>query len=266
MNINQYIKDRSSVINKALNGFLPTPKTKPRMIHKAMRYAVFPGGKRIRPILAVAAFEACGGKDNKILPIACAVEIIHTYTLIHDDLPCMDDDDYRRGKLSCHKKFGEALALLAGDALLTLGFQLLAGSGKIDIVREVSMAIGTGGTIGGQVEDILKQKPRKKELDYIASHKTGELFGVSVKLGGMLMDADKKKIDSLCNFGKNIGLTFQLVDDLIDGDGYTKLYGIQYVKRMAALLNDRAKSDLGIFGKKADKLSAIADLILKRKI
>jgi len=155
MDIRDYINKKIQVIDSALNRYLPSSNTRPGLIHRAMRYAVFPGGKRLRPIFTIAGFEACGGRGNKILPLACAIELIHTYTLIHDDLPCMDNDDYRRGRLSCHKKFGEAIAVLAGDALLTLGFQLVSEAGNIDIIKELSQAIGSKGTIGGQVEDVL---------------------------------------------------------------------------------------------------------------
>ncbi|MFH1076872.1 MAG: polyprenyl synthetase family protein [Pseudomonadota bacterium] len=154
VDIKKYISNKKKLIDKALDSYLPSQKAKPQIIHKAMRYAVFPGGKRIRPILTIAGFEACGSTNNSIMPIACAVELIHTYTLIHDDLPCMDNDDYRRGRLSCHKKFDEGIALLTGDALLTLGFQLLSETGDADVVKEISKAIGSCGTIGGQVVDI----------------------------------------------------------------------------------------------------------------
>ncbi len=156
MDIRKYIRDKKRLIDKALDRYLPLSKMKPQAIHKAMRYAVFPAGKRIRSVLTIASFEACGGRASSIMPVACAIELIHTYTLIHDDLPCMDNDDYRRGKLSCHKKFNEALALLTGDALLTLSFQILSQVGNVEIINEVSRAIGSRGTIGGQVVDIMK--------------------------------------------------------------------------------------------------------------
>ncbi len=268
MDIKYYIKNKKGIIDKALERYLPSKNVKPAMIHKAMRYAVFTGGKRIRPILVIAGFEACGGKGSKILPIACAIELIHTYTLIHDDLPCMDNDDYRRGELTCHKKFNESIALLAGDALLTLGFQLLSEAGTIDIISEVSKAIGSLGTIGGQVVDIRDKgqgtKANKIDLDYIASHKTGALFEVAVKTGGIFKKVKKSKLDALSNFGKYIGLTFQLIDDLLDKDGYVKIYGEAHTRKMAALLTDRAKHHLGIFGNKSKRLQEIADLVLER--
>jgi len=269
MDINKYIADKKKLIDKALDRHLPSAKAKPQIVHKAMRYAVFPGGKRIRPVLTLASFEACGGRGDGILPVASAIELIHTYTLIHDDLPCMDNDDYRRGRLSCHKRFNEGLALLAGDALLTLGFQLLSYGGKIDIVKEVSNAVGSRGTIGGQVVDIIRTNHRgaskRNELNYIASHKTGLLFETAVKAAAIFKGVGRKKIDALGNFARCIGLTFQLIDDLIDKDGYVGIYGAKHVRKMAGLLTERAKSHLDIFGNKASRLLGIADLILQRE-
>ncbi|MFC1623734.1 polyprenyl synthetase family protein [Candidatus Omnitrophota bacterium] len=269
MDITQYILDKKKLIDNALDRYLPSSKAKPQVIHNAMRYAVFPGGKRIRPVLTLASFEACGGRVSSILPVACAIELIHTYTLIHDDLPYMDNDDSRRGRPSCHKKFNEGLALLAGDALLTLSFELLSESGNVDIVKEISRAIGTGGTVGGQVVDILRHereaKKEKSELDYIASHKTGALFETAVKAAGIFKGVSRKKRDELGNFGRCIGFTFQLIDDLIDGDGYVEIYGARYARKRAEVLTERAKGHLKIFEKKARRLKEIADLILERQ-
>ncbi|MBU4458216.1 MAG: polyprenyl synthetase family protein [Candidatus Omnitrophica bacterium] len=284
MDIKKYISKKKKVIDKALDKFLPSSKTRPQALHKAMRYAVFPGGKRIRPILTLASFEACGGNSNKILPVACGIELIHTYTLIHDDLPCMDNDDYRRGRLSCHKKSGEDIALLAGDALLTLAFQLFSEHGNREIIKEVSRAIGSQGTIGGQVADIEAKSEKRKatlrqaqgrpeqgrgtkneNLNYIANHKTGALFEVAVKSGGIFKGVGKKKINSLGNFGRLFGFTFQLIDDLMDGDGYAKAYGRERTRNMAGDSNDKAKKGLKVFGNRAARLVEIADLVLKRR-
>lgn len=269
MDIKRYLAGKKKTIDKALDRYLPCAKTKPQIVHKAMRYAVFPGGKRIRPILTIAGFEICGGKGGAIMPVACAIELIHTYTLIHDDLPCMDNDDFRRGKLSCHKKFNESLALLAGDGVLTLGFELLSETGSAYLVQEVSKAIGTRGTIGGQVVDIIKQKTnsriKRKDLDYITGNKTGALFEIALRAPGIVKGVDRKKLDALSNFGRCIGFTFQLIDDLIDKDGYVGIYGANHTRKMAELLNERANSYLSVFGKKADRLSEIADLILQRR-
>ncbi|MFC1666897.1 polyprenyl synthetase family protein [Candidatus Omnitrophota bacterium] len=269
MDVRRYMAGKKKVIDKALDRYLPCVKAEPQLIHKAIRYAVFPGGKRIRPILTIAGFEMCGGKENSIMPVACAIELIHTYTLIHDDLPCMDNDDFRRGKLSCHKKFNEGLALLAGDGILTLSFELLSEAGNSYLAGEISRAIGTCGTIGGQVVDIIKQKTnrriQRRDLDYITSNKTGSLFEIAVRASGILKGVDDKKINALSNFGKCLGFTFQLIDDLIDKDGYVAIYGAKHTRKMAELLNERAKSYLSIFGRKAKRLSEISDLTLQRQ-
>lgn len=266
MDIQKYIIDKKKIIDKALDKYLPSVSLKPQIIHRAMRYSVFPGGKRIRPVFTLAGFETCGGKGDKAMPAACGIELVHSSTLIHDDMPCMDNDDYRRGKESCHKKFGEGIALLAGDGLLMLAFQVIAESGNVEVVREISKTVGTRGTIGGQVADILardlKSEAQKKYINYINLNKTAVLFEVAVKSGGIIKGASKREINALGNFGRDIGLTFQLLDDLKDGDGYVKLYGASRAKTKAEFLEKRAKGHLDIFGKKADKLIQLADLIL----
>ncbi|OIO33170.1 MAG: hypothetical protein AUJ70_03680 [Candidatus Omnitrophica bacterium CG1_02_40_15] len=266
MDIQKYIIDKKKIIDRTLDKYLPSSSVKPEIIHRAMRYSVFPGGKRIRPIFAIAGFEACGGKGNSIIPVACGIELAHSYTLVHDDMPCMDDDNFRRGKKTCHKKYGEDMALLAGDGLLTLVFQVIAESGSIEAVKEISKAIGTRGTIGGQVADILKKKAegrgQRAEIEYINLKKTAVLFEVAVKSGGIIKGASKQEIKALGDFGRNIGLTFQLLDDLKDKDGYVKLYGEKRTKEKAKLLARKAKSYLKILGKRADRLSKLADLIL----
>lgn len=266
MDIKKYLENKKRIINHALDTYLPRSTEKPQIVHRAMRYAVFPGGKRIRPIFSIAGFEACGGEGNSIIPVACAIELIHSYTLVHDDLPCMDDDDLRRGRKTCHKEFGEDIALLAGDGLLTLAFSVLAISGNIEVIKEISKAIGTYGTIGGQVVDIISQKREKREqktdIEYINQKKTASLFEVAVKVGAILKGTSRKKIDALSAFGKDIGLTFQLMDDLSDRDGYVKIYSADYTKKREEFLARRAKGHLKVFGKKASRLSELADLIL----
>jgi geranylgeranyl diphosphate synthase, type II len=260
MDIKKYITGKKKIIDRALGRYLPASSIKPQIIHRAMRYSVFPGGKRIRPIFSIAGFQACGGKGDSIIPVACGIELIHSYTLIHDDLPCMDNDDFRRGKKTCHKKFGEDMALLAGDGLLTLAFQVIAESGNINVIEEISKAIGTRGVIGGQVADILG---KDKDIEYINLKKTAALFEVAVKSGGMIKGASKREIDALGNFGRDIGLTFQLLDDLKDKDGYVKLYGACATKEKVGSLAKRAKSHLSIFGTKAGALLGLADSILR---
>ena len=265
MDIEKYIIDKKKIIDNALDKYLPLSSLKPQIIHRAMRYSVFPGGKRIRPVFTIAGFEACGGRGKAAVPVACGIELIHSYTLIHDDMPCMDNDDFRRGKKTCHKKFGEDIALLAGDGLLTLAFQVIAESGNIDVIKEISRAIGTRGTIGGQVADIIKKKPetsnQQPDMEYINLKKTAVLFEVAMKSGGIIKGASKREINALGNFGRDIGLVFQLMDDLKDRDGYIKLYGAERTKKKAEFLAKRAKSHLNIFGKKADALLALADTI-----
>jgi len=269
MDIKEYLAGKKRSVDKALDEYLPSAATKPEIVHRVMRYAVFPGGKRIRPILTIAGFEMCGGKGSSIMPVACAIELIHTYTLIHDDLPCMDDDDFRRGRLSCHKKFNESLALLAGDGILTLSFELLSETGNAYLVSEVSKAIGTRGTIGGQVMDIIKQKTdrrvKRRDMDYITGNKTGALFEIALRAAGIVKGVERKKLDALGNFGRCIGFTFQLIDDLIDKDGYVRVYGVNHTRKMAELLNERANSYLSVFGNRAGRLSGITELILQRR-
>nr|MBU1327645.1 polyprenyl synthetase family protein [Candidatus Omnitrophota bacterium] len=266
MDIENYILDKKKIIDRTLDRYLPSCSLKPQIIHRAMRYSVFPGGKRIRPIFAVAGFEACGGKGNSIIPVACGIELAHSYTLVHDDMPCMDDDNFRRGKKTCHKKYGEDIALLTGDGLLTLAFQVIAESGSIEAVKEIAKAVGTRGTIGGQVADILAQgsrlKAQRKHIEYINLNKTATLFEVAVKSGGIIKGASELEINALSNFGRHIGLTFQLLDDIKDKDGYVKLYGEKRTKEKAELLARKAKNYLKIFGKRVDRLSELADLIL----
>jgi geranylgeranyl diphosphate synthase type II len=265
MDIQKYIIYKKNIIDKTLDKYLPQSFLKPQVIHRAMRYSVFPGGKRIRPIFTIAGFEACGGKGDLAMPVACGIELIHSYTLIHDDLPCMDNDDFRRGKHTCHKKFGEDIALLAGDGLLTLAFQVIAESGNIDVIKEISKAIGTCGVIGGQVADILVQgskfKVQRKHIEYINLNKTAVLFEVAVKSGGIIKGASEREINALGNFGRNIGVAFQLLDDLKDRDGYVNLYGEKRTKERAEDLARIAKIHLKIFGKKANRLLELANLI-----
>ena len=265
MDIEKYILDKKKIIDKALDRYLPLISLRPQIIHRAMRYSIFPGGKRIRPIFTIAGFEACGGKGDSIIPVACGIELIHSYTLIHDDLPCMDNDDFRRGKHTCHKKFGEDIALLAGDGLLTLAFQVIAESENIHVIKEISKAIGTCGVIGGQVADILAQgsrlKAQRKHIEYINLKKTAVLFEAAVKSGGIIKDAGKPEINALGNFGRDIGLVFQLLDDIKDKDGYAKLYGEGRAIEKAKALAEKAKNHLKIFGKKADRLLELAEMM-----
>ncbi len=219
-----YLADRSALIDAALQRFIPSAETSPATIHKAMRHSMFAGGKRLRPILCLAAAEACGGDVEAAMPAACAVECLHTYSLIHDDLPCMDDDDFRRGVPTCHKVFGEGIAVLAGDALQALAFELVARTpanaafNAADYVLELAVTAGSRHLIGGQVMD-LEGEGKKLPLDdlrYVHESKTAALLTTSIKLGGMSAGASTGQVQALHAFGWNTGLAFQIIDDILD--------------------------------------------------
>ncbi len=273
MNLEKYGQVKRRIIDKALDKYLPKSNGRQRLIHQAMRYSVFSGGKRIRPVLAVASYEAAGGKGNDILPLAGALELIHTYSLVHDDLPAMDNDDYRRGFLTCHKKFDEPTAILCGDALLTLSFELLAGSkikNKSEIIKEIAQAIGTKGMIGGQMADIRSgnfknKKISLKMLEYINRAKTAQLIKTAVVTGAMAAGANKKQLGLLESFAEDIGLVFQMVDDILDNDGYALVLGREKTKEKAKALILKAKRNLKIFRCRAVRLNQLADFILERK-
>jgi len=228
MDIKNYLKAKKEIVDSALERYLSVEREFPIHLYQAIRHSLFAGGKRIRPILSLSAFEATGGRGDDILPYACALEMIHTYSLIHDDLPAIDNDDYRRGKPTCHKVFGEAIAILAGDALLTEAFRLmthrrpknlaLEDEGLIlDIIHAVAQAAGMGGMVGGQVVDI---ESEGKEVDpptlqYIHTHKTGALILVSVQIGAMLAKASREALKAITQYGERIGLAFQIVDDVL---------------------------------------------------
>ncbi|MFA5143244.1 MAG: polyprenyl synthetase family protein [Candidatus Omnitrophota bacterium] len=253
-----YIKF-AKLIDNNLAKFLPAARTTPKVLHGAMRYSVFSGGKRIRPVIVAAAAMACGGKVKDAMPAACAVEFVHTYSLIHDDLPAMDDDDYRRGKPSCHKKFGEANAILAGDALLTLAFNILASrypdKTGARMVKELSLAIGSRGMAGGQSLDIAKTENRRKTNLL----KTARLFEAAACMGALSAGAADRKITAIRGYGLNLGIAFQAIDDILDGEKSVS-------QNAAAKSIARAKGALNIFGRRADRLKEIADSILHQVV
>lgn len=226
-----YLKEKRQVIDGLLDKYLPSEESEPKSLHAAMRYSVMAGGKRLRPILALTACEYCGGnvegKDRPIHWAAAALEMVHTYSLIHDDLPCMDDDDLRRGMPTCHKKFGEAVAVLAGDALHDLAFSLMARTGSTEAVAELAQAIGTDGMLGGQIADVEAEGRDVTRDDIINIHtrKTAALIRCSVRLGAMLGGADVKLIARLTRYGEKVGLAFQIIDDVLDIEGDQKLLG-----------------------------------------
>ncbi|HWR57847.1 MAG TPA: farnesyl diphosphate synthase, partial [Thermodesulfovibrionales bacterium] len=224
MHIKKYLKERRLLVDSFLRSHFDSKVTH-APLRRAMEYSIFAGGKRLRPILALASYEACGGRVEDIVPYASALELIHTYSLIHDDLPAMDDDDLRRGKPTNHKVFGEAMAILAGDALLTEAFYLLSlrsnpevsvpGSALLRVIRDIAMSAGTHGMVGGQAEDILCENRvmEREDLAFIHAHKTGALITASVRMGGILARTGKKKFHALTRYGENVGLAFQVIDD-----------------------------------------------------
>ena len=286
-----YLTDRSALVDAALNRFIPSEETSPPTIHKAMRHSIFAGGKRLRPILCLAAAEACGGSIDTAMPAACAVECLHTYTLIHDDLPCMDDDDFRRGVPTCHKVYGEGVAVLAGDALQALAFQLLAevpGNAQFnvgDYVRELAVTSGSLHLIGGQVMDLEGEgkKLPLADLRYVHESKTAALLTTSIKLGGMSAGATTEQIAALHAFGWNTGLAFQIIDDILDvtqtteklgksagkdlaseKSTYPALLGLDASRAEAQRLTTEAMNALSIFGDTAARLRQMAEYLLAR--
>ena len=283
LTIEKYLKEKRVAIKSSLNKLLYSPRKYPPIIHQAIRYAIFGKGKRLRPILLIAAGEACGGKASYFLPAACAIEMIHTYSLIHDDLPVIDNDDYRRGKLSCHKKFGEAIAILAGDALLTRAFEVLSqmrlpkdGAVQAKVIAEVARAIGTEGMLGGQVEDIQalssgRREGEEKRLAYIHSHKTGALISVALRVGAMLAGSSSGELKALDKYGRSFGLAFQITDDILDKKEKRKLtypgiYGLQSSREKVKRLIKNAKRQLKVFKKRGEVLKELTDYFVQSRI
>ncbi len=285
-----YWKSRLPMVEKALDRLI-SKNAHPALIHKAMRYSLLAGGKRLRPILCLAAARAAGGNESSALPAACAVECIHTYSLIHDDLPCMDDDDFRRGRPTNHKVFGEAVAVLAGDGLLTEAFASVARTkpnrryAAADFVAELARASGSLGLIAGQVLDLDSEKKRipLKKLIEIHRAKTGALITTSLRLGAMSAGADARTLSQLTQFGRALGLAFQVIDNILDivstkeklgksigkdqSSGkatYPRLLGLDGARREADRLTRTARSALRPLGARAHALLAIADALLRR--
>ena len=339
--IKTYLKEKRELIDSYLKLYFAAPSL-PSVLHEAMRYSLFAGGKRIRPILALASYEACGRDPNDIIPQAAALELIHTYSLIHDDLPAMDNDDLRRGKSTNHKVFGEAMAILAGDALLTEAFSMLSNtnpplhlfteggdnnmepfakgekgglsgensppptpppsrgrdrvggssdmkikpSSLMSVIRDIAISAGACGMVGGQAQDILSEntKPDINTLHFIHLHKTAALITASVRMGPILADSDEDTLKALTGYGKNIGLAFQIIDDILDVEGNTKelgkssgsdkkkkkmtypsLLGIEGSRQKAQDLISEAINILRIFSSNADPLREIAHYLIKRR-
>jgi geranylgeranyl diphosphate synthase type II len=292
MDFSAYWAQRQQQVEKALEKFLPSATTKPQTIHKAMRYSIFAGGKRLRPVICLAAAEVVKGKTVHALPLACAVECIHTYSLIHDDLPCMDNDDLRRGKPTSHRVFGEGIAVLAGDALLTIAFEMAAACRATPryphaaIIHELATAAGSQALIGGQVADTEGEgrKITAGELRYIHENKTAALITASIRLGAMSANASAAQLQRLTEFGNSLGLAFQIIDDILDvtqtseelGKSagkdlkaqkatYPALLGLARAQKEADKLTAKARAALKPFGPAAKPLEAIADYLLARK-
>jgi geranylgeranyl diphosphate synthase type II len=254
------------LVDKTLQRILPPPSQPPQVMHEAMRYCVFSGGKRFRPLLALGACEASGAPARQALPVACAVELIHTYSLVHDDLPAMDNADERRGQPSCHRKFGEGNAILVGDALLTLAFDLLGRNGtphSLEVIRTLGQACGTRGLIGGQVLDLqVISRPHSSSavaLREVAEQKTAALITASVVAGGLAGNAKLAQLKSLRRYGQGVGLAFQLLDDVHDGEGLAQALGTESARAEANRLIARAVKALEPLGARAATLRALAD-------
>ena len=289
--LKKYLEARKRIVDEALERYVPGVDAYPPSLCNAARYSIFAGGKRLRPILCMAAAEAVGGDSDAVLPVACALEMIHTYSLIHDDLPAMDDDEYRRGRLTNHKVFGEGMAILAGDALLTEAFCLMAavggsdGEGLLTVIQEIARAVGFFGMVGGQAVDL---ESEGKEIDfetlhYIHTHKTAALLQVSLRAGAILAGAGPQELARLTEYGTKIGLAFQIADDILDVEGdvevlgketgcdgerkkatYPALMGLEPSRAQARELVDQALTDLSPFDERADPLRMIARFIVDR--
>jgi geranylgeranyl diphosphate synthase type II len=312
--IKTYLRGKREIIDSYLKSYFDKPSS-PEALQEAMRYSLLAGGKRVRPILALASYEACGGNAEEILPQAASLELIHTYSLIHDDLPAMDNDDLRRGKPTNHKVFGEAMAVLAGDALLTEAFLMMTVTREysppptpppsrgrervggysdmrikpyllLKAVREVALSAGAYGMVGGQVQDILSEnvEPDKDTLEFIHLHKTAALITASVKLGAILANSGKNRLKALTRYGENIGLAFQIIDDILDVEGsteelgksagsdkkkrkmtYPSLFGVEGARQKAEELIHGALEALRVFSSEAEPLRGIAGYLMKRR-
>lgn len=285
------MKEKQELVNIILDRFLPRKDEYPKEIHKAIRYSVFAGGKRLRPYLTMLAYGMFNENVEPIVPVAAAIEMIHTYSLIHDDLPDIDDDEFRRGKKSCHAMFGDGVALLAGDALLISAFELVTLAEiepklRVQFIRELASAAGIKGLISGQMVDIESEgkKVDKPTLNYIHENKTAKLINLSLRFGALAGGAKDKELAAIEEYGKHIGLVFQIVDDLLDVEGtqeelgksigkdanvqkatFPSVYGIAESRAKAAELTDKARQAISVLGDKALLLDTLAEYLLTRK-
>ncbi len=280
-----FLDEKSAKVEGALHAICESWTGAPESLRMVMEYSLFAGGKRLRPALALGAAEIVSGDDTPAMPAACALEMIHTYSLMHDDLPCMDDDDLRRGKPTAHKVFGEANAILAGDALLTMAFDVAAGTGNAEVVREIARAAGVGGMVGGQVIDLESENKQLtlEQLRHVHAYKTGALIRASVRAGAILGGAAGEPVAALTRFGESIGLAFQIADDILDVVGveatigkrvgsdankhkstYPQLVGLDRARVLASEAVDEALAALASFGPEADVFRALARFIIDR--
>lgn len=292
MDITAFISESKKLVDTCLEQLLPAGEQEPATIHNAMRHSVFAGGKRVRPILVLASGESLAGNRDALLHIGAAIEMMHTYSLIHDDLPALDNDDLRRGIPTCHKVFGEAIAILAGDALMTRCYQLLmdipnvTDAVKVSVTREIAYATGTvEGMVGGQVVDLESEGKTitPAQLEYIHHSKTGALLRACVRCGALAGGADERQLKALTGFGEKVGLVFQIVDDILDVTSssevlgktagkdekvkkatYPALYGIEASRQKARSLVTAAMQDIRGFGKEADALRNLAQFVISR--
>jgi geranylgeranyl diphosphate synthase type II len=295
MDIHQYLENKREEVDRYLESVIPPADTPPTTLHESMRYSLFAGGKRVRPILAIAAAEAVGSVPAAILPVACSLELIHTYSLIHDDLPSMDNDDFRRGKPTNHKVYGEAMAILAGDALLTMAFELCGRpdlmsdcepARQVRLIHELAYGSGHVGMVGGQVLDI---QAENKDIDLptlqaIHKHKTGMLIRAAVRMGAITAGATPTQLENLTGYAEDVGLAFQIADDVLNVTGtreelgknpntdaqrgkktYPAFYGVEGAKALADTCTQRAIDRLSTFGPSADPLRELARYITSRR-
>jgi geranylgeranyl diphosphate synthase type II len=292
MSFREYLARQQGLVDQVLERLVPPESVPPRTIHRAMRYSLFAGGKRVRPILCLEAARAVSDSARGIETAACSLEFVHTYSLIHDDLPALDNDDYRRGKLTSHRVFGEAMAILAGDALLTLAFATLAAIDSVNcerktrVIAELAAAAGTvAGMIGGQVADLEGegQPPNAQLLEIIHRAKTGALLRASVRIGAIYAGASEPQLEAISRYGEHVGLAFQIVDDILDVEQpreslgktagkdaqqrkitFPAVYGLEESRRMAMRERVCAHEALAEFGARAERLRELADLIVQR--
>lgn len=285
MDAESFLKERGAQVEAALEEYIDTWEDAPEKLVEAIRYALFAGGKRLRPAIVLEAAKVCGGNPDDAMPVACAMEMIHTYSLVHDDLPAMDDDDLRRGKPTVHKAYDEAIAILVGDALLTMAFDVAAQTGNAQLIKIIARAAGVSGMVGGQFIDLASEGKSLEaaELQHLHQCKTGALISASLECGAVLADASQEQSNAMLEYGFNLGLAFQITDDILDVSGdeksigkpvgsdearnkstYPAFMGLEKAEAMARMVTKSAIKSLHIFGPEAENLRALAQYIVDR--